>query len=138
MSEERDPSGAAIGWIAFAGLVMLMVGCFTIIAGLAMLINPDSFTGVKDGLIKQGATSWGWWKIVVGTIMVLAGLGVFTGNILARTVGIIIALVSAVSAFAWMPFSPVWAVIIIAIDVAVIWALSVHGRDLATEHRLST
>ena len=63
--------------------------------------------------------------------MVLAGFGIFTGNVLARTVGVFIAAASAVAAFVWLPYQPVWSSIIIAIDVIVIWALTVHGRDIA-------
>ncbi len=68
--------------------------------------------------------------------MFLSGLGVFAGNILARTVGVIAALISAISAFVWMPIYPVWGIIIIAMDFAVIWALTVHGRDMQKAERM--
>jgi hypothetical protein len=61
----------------------------------------------------------------------LAGLAIFSGNVVARTVGVLFAIGSAISAFVWLPIQPVWSSIIIAIDVTVIWALTAHGRDIA-------
>lgn len=129
------PSGAAIGWITFAGIVMIVAGSFEIIAGLAVLINPDSFTGV-DSIFEQNAESWGWWHLIVGAIVVLAGFGVFTGNVLARIVGVIGATVSAIAAFVWLPIYPVWGILVIAVDIAVIWALTAHGRDIQKAERM--
>lgn len=123
------PSGAAVGWISFAGFMMILAGSFAILAGLALLINPDTYP-VKDSLFQTSATTWGWWKLFIGTVVLLSGLGVFTGNVLARTVGVIAATLSAIGAFVFMPVYPVWAICLIAIDVAVIWALTAHGRDI--------
>ena len=130
-----EPSGAAIGWIAFAGIIMIVAGSFQIIAGLAALINPDSFTAV-DSIFEQTAESWGWWHLIVGAIVVLAGFGVFTGNVLARIVGVIGATVSAISAFVWLPIRPIWGILVIAVDIAVIWALTAHGRDIQKAERM--
>ena len=130
-----EPSGAAIGWIAFAGIIMIVGGSFQIIAGLAALINPDSFTAV-DSIFEQTAESWGWWHLLVGAVVILAGFGVFTGNVLARIVGVIGAAVSAIAAFAWLPIYPVWGIVVIAADIAVIWALTAHGRDIQKAERM--
>lgn len=130
-----EPSGAAIGWITFAGIVMIVGGSFEILAGLAALINPDSFTGV-DSILEQNAESWGWWHLLVGAVIVLAGFGVFTGNVLARIIGVIGATVSAIAAFAWLPIYPVWGILVIAVDIAVIWALTSHGRDIQKAERM--
>ena len=66
-----------------------------------------------------------------GIIVVLAGIGLFSGAVWARTVGVIVAALSAIVNFAWLPWYPIWGIIIIAVDVAVIWALTAHGRDIA-------
>ena len=76
-------------------------------------------------------TTWGWIHLIVGIVVILAGFGIFTGNVLARSVGVIVAVVSAIANFMWLPYYPIWSVIVIAIDIAVIWALTAHGRDLA-------
>ena len=62
--------------------------------------------------------------------MVLAGFGVFSGALWARIVGVIIGVVSAIAAFAWLPYYPIWGIAIIAVAIAVIWALTMHGREV--------
>ena len=126
----KEPSSAAVGWIAFAGFILILGGSFMMLAGLGGIINSDAFVVTKDNVLKLSTTSWGWWHLIVGAVVFLSGLGVFAGNILARTVGVIAALISAISAFVWMPIYPVWGIIIVAMDFAVIWALTVHGRDI--------
>jgi hypothetical protein len=130
-----EPSSAAIGWISFAGIMMIVAGSFQILGGLAVLINSDSFTAV-DSIFEQNAESWGWWLLLVGAVVVLAGFGVFTGNVLARIVGVIGATLSAISAFVWLPIRPIWGILVIAVDIAVIWALTVHGRDIQKAERM--
>jgi hypothetical protein len=78
-------------------------------------------------------TTWGWIHLLMGIVILLAGIGIFSGNVLARAIGVLVALVSAVTNFMWLPYYPVWSVIMIAIAVAVIWALTAHGRDIAAE-----
>jgi hypothetical protein len=124
-----QPSGKAVGWIAFAGFMMIIGGSFGMLAGLAALINPDSWTAV-DSIFEESAETWGWWHLIIGAIVFFAGFGVFSGNVLARTVGVIVATISAISAFVWMPVYPIWGICLIAIDVMVIWALTAHGRDV--------
>ena len=128
---ERMPSTAAVGWISFAGILMVVVGGFKILQGLGWVINSKHlFPDGNDAVFGQSATSWGWFQILLGVVVLLAGLAVFSGNVLARTVGVIGAVISMFSAFASMTFFPFWALAIIAIDGAVIWALTVHGRDI--------
>jgi len=126
----REPSSAAVGWIAFAGFILILGGSFMMLAGLGGIINPDSYVVTKDNILKLSTTSWGWWHLILGAVVFFSGFGVFAGNVLARTVGVIAALISAISAFVWLPIYPVWGVIIIAMDFAVIWALTAHGRDI--------
>ena len=78
-------------------------------------------------------TTWGWIHLIAGIIIYLAGFGLFSGAVWARTVGVILAAISAFVSFAWIPLYPVWSIVIIAIDVAVIWALTAHGRDITME-----
>jgi hypothetical protein len=128
---DRMPSGAAVGWISFAGFLMMIVGGFKILQGLGWVINSNNlFPENKDAILGQNANSWGWFMIVLGTVLLLAGLAVFSGNVLARTVGVIAAIVSAFSAFASMTFYPFWGLVVIGMDIAIVWALTVHGRDI--------
>jgi len=128
---DKMPSRAAVGWISFAGFMMILGGGFSILQGLGWIINSNNlFPEGRDALLGQDATAWGWWQILIGTVVLLAGIAVFSGNVLARTVGVIAAIVSALGAFVTMTFYPVWGICVVAIDVAIIWALTAHGRDI--------
>ncbi len=128
---ERQPSAAAAGWIMFAGVIMIVVGVFQAFAGLVAILDDEFFVITQEWVVKFDATTWGWIHLIIGLVVLASGFGVFSGNILARTVGVFAAMGSMVAAFFWLPWYPIWGVIIIAIDLAVIWALTVHGRDLA-------
>jgi len=129
----HEPSGAAIGWSAFAAFMLMMMGIFQALAGIAAIANDELFAVTQDYVIKLDTDQWGWIHLIIGALVFLAGLGIFSGNVLARTVGVLVAIGSAVSAFIYLPIQPVWSSILIAIAVAVIWALTAHGRDIAVE-----
>jgi uncharacterized membrane protein (DUF106 family) len=76
-------------------------------------------------------TAWGWIHLILGVILILAGIGIFSGNVAARTVGVIVAGLAAIANFACLSYYPVWSIIVIAICIAIIWALTAHGRDIA-------
>lgn len=127
---DRQPSGAAVGWTVFAAFMLILVGTFDIIAGLAGIIEDQFYVATPNYILEFDATTWGWIKLLWGTIVLLAGFALFGGAVWARTVGVIAAVISAIANFAWLPVYPVWAITIIAIDIAVIWALTAHGRDI--------
>jgi hypothetical protein len=126
----REYSGAAVGWTAFAGVMMVLIGIFQAIAGLVALVNDEFYVVGQEYVFKFDVTTWGWIHLLLGVVILLAGLAVFRGAVWARTIGVILAVVSAVAAFAWLPWYPIWAVVIIVIDVFVIWALTAHGHDI--------
>jgi hypothetical protein len=126
---DRQPSAGAIGWIAFAGFVMIVAGGFAVLQGLAWIINSDNFAGT-DQVFSGSVTTWGWVQLVVGAIVMLSGFGVFSGNVLARTVGVVAVLVNMLTSFVSMTFYPLWGLVIIVVDISVIWALTAHGRDI--------
>jgi hypothetical protein len=130
---DNEVSGAAIGWSAFAAFMLMMIGIFQGLAGLGAIINDDRFIVGEDAILQLDVSQWGWIHLIVGILVFLCGLGIFSGNVLARTVGVLVALGSAITNFVWLPIQPVWSSIMIAISVAVIWALTAHGRDIAAE-----
>ena len=130
MATSREPSSGAVGWTMFAAIMMIFIGSMHVISGLAGIINDESFAVTKDYIVKIDTTTWGWIHLIGGIIVLLAGFGLFSGKVWARTVGVIVALGSAIVSFAWIPIYPVWGITIIAIDIAVIWALTAHGRDI--------
>ena len=131
MSQER--SGAAVGWTKFAGIMMILIGLFHALAGLSGVLKDDVYAVLPNYVLKFDVSMWGWIHLVIGIVVVLAGFSVWNGAVWARTVGVIIAAASALASFAWIPLYPIWSIVLIAIDVTVIWALTVHGRDITME-----
>ena len=125
-----ESSGWAIGWILYAAVMMIMVGFFHAIAGLVALINDEFYVVTSDYILQFDVTTWGWIHLIMGVVVVLAGLALFSGATWARTVGVILAVVSAIANFAWLPWYPFWSLIMITADAFVIWALTAHGRDV--------
>ena len=118
------------GWVAFAGVMMIIGGTLGAIFGIVAAVNDDWVVFTNRNAVSIDLTTWGWAHIIVGAIVVLAGFGVFTGNVLARTVGVLVASVSLIANFLWLPVYPVWAIIIITVDALVIWALTAHGGEM--------
>lgn len=128
MSERR--SGLAVGMTVFAGTIMIMIGVMHVFQGIVALVNDTFYVVGEEWVLQLDATSWGWVHLILGAVSALAGFFVFSGAVWARTVGVIMAVVSALASFAWLPYYPVWALVVIALDVFVIWALTAHGRDI--------
>jgi hypothetical protein len=112
--------------------MMIMLGIFHAIAGLSEIANSDSYVVTQEYVFKFSSTTWGWIHLLLGIVVFFAGFGVFRGAVWARTVGVILAILSAAAAFAWLPYVPFWSILLIFIAVSVIWALTAHGRDAVT------
>ena len=128
---EEEPSGWAIGWAAFAGVMMIMTGIWWGFAGTVAILNDDFYAVTTEWVFKMDTTTWGWAHIGLAIVSILAGFSIFSGAVWARIIGVILAILAGLAAFAWLPSYPIWAVIFIVISVLVIWALTAHGRDIA-------
>lgn len=133
----QEPAPTAwVGWVMFAGVMMILLGTFEAMAGLVALLNDEFYAVRPSGLtLSLDYTAWGWWHLLLGIVVAIAGLGVMVGQTWARAVGVVVAAASAISNLAFIQAYPVWSSIIIVIDVLVIWALIVHGHEArSTEH----
>ncbi|MFL6182351.1 MAG: hypothetical protein ACJ73J_08580 [Actinomycetes bacterium] len=130
MSDRDNYSGAAVGMTMFASVILMVVGVFQSLAGLTAIINDDRLLATEDYLIKLDTTSWGWIHLILGIVLFLAGLGLLQGQLWARTIAVILAALSAIANFLWLPIQPWWSIIIITLDIFVIWAVTAHGRDI--------
>ena len=130
-SEARSRSGAAVGFTYFAAIVMFMVGTFHAIAGFAGILENEFYVATRNYVFEFDATAWGWIHLIAGLVVIFAAAGLFSGAVWARTVGVTMAVISAIANFGFIPYYPVWSIVIIALDIAVIWALTAHGRDVA-------
>ena len=118
------------GWIAFAGVMMVIGGALNLLYGIIAAVNDDWAVWTNRAVVYLDVSEWGWGHIILGLIVLLSGIGVFSGNILARTVGVIVASISLVVNFLYIPVYPVWSLVVITIDALVIWALTAHGREM--------
>jgi hypothetical protein len=116
-------SGWVYGLAAFAGAVMLLIGIFQALAGLAAIFENEFFVVSSNYAYEIDVTAWGWIHLILGAILVFAGISIYTGAAWARSVGVVLAILSAIANFFFIPYYPVWAVLIIALNIAVIWAL---------------
>jgi hypothetical protein len=127
---EKEVSGWAVGLVLFAGLMMIMVGVFQAMEGLVAVVNDNFYVATREYLFQFNVTTWGWIHLILGAVVALAGWALLVGQTWGRMVGIIVALLSAISNFMFIPRYPVWSLLIIAVDVFVVWALAAHGRQV--------
>jgi hypothetical protein len=128
--EEPEVSGW-VGWIVFAGTMMAILGVFHMFQGLIALIRHTQIVFPTSGLtIQVTYTQWGWVHLLAGALVFLAGLGLFTGRMWARTLGVILVSVSALINFAWANIFPFWSLTLLAIDFFVIYAIIAHGSEM--------
>lgn len=126
----REVSGWTVGFTVFAGVMLMMIGVFHAITGFAAILEDEYFVVGPNYAYELDATAWGWIHLIFGVILVAAGRGIFLGATWARVVGIILASISAIANFFFIPYQPVWALLMIALSVLVIAALSSYSaRD---------
>lgn len=123
--QTSDRSTAWSGWVIFAATMMVLIGGFNIIDGLIAIFNSGYF-GATHPLLLGNYQSWGWFNIIGGTVIVLAGLSLFTGSTWSRVVGIILAALTALSQLVFIAVFPFWALAVITLCVIVIYALAVN------------
>ena len=127
----EETIGWAVGFVVFAAVMMMLAGGFQVIAGLAAIFDDQFYVVGANYVFDVDVTAWGWIHLILGVVIFAAGAGVLQGATWARVVGITLASLSAFANFFFIPYYPVWSIVIIALDVAVIWALSVYGRRAA-------
>jgi hypothetical protein len=128
MTETR--SSFAVGLTVFAAVLMLLVGIFQAVEGLVALLGDTLYLVGPEWAFSFDVTTWGWIHLITGIVIAAAGYFVLTGSVWARGVGVFLACLSALANFLWLPYYPVWSIIVISLNVLVIWALTVRGRDI--------
>jgi len=128
--DAEPPSRWATGFIMFAGVLMMMAGGFQALSGLVAIFEDEFYVTTPNYLLQFDATQWGWIHLLLGLLVLFAGFGVMSGQTWARVIGVILAVLSALSNFAFIPYYPFWSLVIITLDVFIIWALTAHGRDV--------
>ena len=118
-------SAWAGGLSVFAASMMMVLGVFQFFEGLVAVVDGDDFLlKTRNYVVQFDASTWGWTHLILGVVVAATGVFILTGNKIARGVGIFIVSLSALANFLWIPYYPFWAIIVLALDVAAIWALA--------------
>jgi hypothetical protein len=129
---ERRPTWLT-GFAMFAGVVMIVGGVWGVLAGISAVLHDQVYVTTPQYLYTFDLTSWGWIHLIVGAILAVSGVGVLQGATWARVIGIAAAVLSLIANFAFIPYYPIWSILIIALDVIVIWALATYRPAARTE-----
>lgn len=125
----REVSGW-VGWIYFAGLLLIMSGVFQMIAGFTALMNDTFYAATEETLLVFDITAWGWVHLLIGLFLLLAGTSVMSGHLWSRVVSVVLAALVVIGQFAFMAAYPIWSIMIIIMGILVIYSLTVHGSEL--------
>lgn len=117
------------GIVTATGLLMMIAGAFQVVEGVAALLNDAFFPAVSDYAFELTATTWGWIHVVVGVLVVGIGRFMLRGDSWARTAGIALTALSALASFLFIPYYPLWSVLLIPVDLLVIWALAAYRPE---------
>lgn len=118
--------GEYSGWIAFAGMMMFILGSLNALWGLAAIVNDEIVVVGGQGALIFDITTWGWIHLILGSAVALTGLGLITGNAAARVVGVFLVAVNAIAQIVWFPAAPLWAFLMIILDTVIIYQLTMN------------
>jgi len=127
--DRARPSPWAAGLALFAGIVMTVVGVYQVLLGIAALLNDEIYVRTASYVYGFDLSVWGWVHLGFGLVLVLTGISVVRGQPWARGVGIALVALNLIANFMFIPYYPLWSLLIVALDVAVIWGLAVYRDD---------
>jgi hypothetical protein len=130
-THRSPPANWVIGLSLFAGVMMILAGVFNAMEGLVALARNEIYVAGPRYIFAFDLTTWGWIHLILGIGVAAAGFALMSGRLFGRMVGIAIAALSMLANFLFIPYYPVWSLLIIALNVFVIWALCVYSRDAA-------
>ncbi|MDO3647979.1 DUF7144 family membrane protein [Nocardia mangyaensis] len=122
--QHRVREGIAAGTSIGAGILLAVVGVLQIFQGISAVAKDDLIVVGPEYLYQFDLTSWGWWHIVIGAVAVIIAIGLLAGQTWGRVAAMVIAALSIIANFLWLPYYPWWSILIIAVDIVVIWAIA--------------
>ena len=124
---QPQPSGWAMGGVTFAASMLGLIGIFQIIAGLTAIINDDFFVVAKHYTFNLDVSAWGWIHLILGILMIGTCIGLIGGRTWAGVVAIVLTILVAIDNFFFIPYYPLWSLLVIGLCVWVVWALTRPG-----------
>jgi E3 ubiquitin-protein ligase DOA10 len=124
-----------VGWVWFAAVMLIVLGAFNTVSGLVALFRRSFYVVADDDVLVFPLTTWGWIHLVIGVLAIIVGATLFSGAMWARVAAVVLVAINALTQLAFLVAYPIWATLIIALDVVVIWAIVVHGGELTASRR---
>jgi len=122
----RHAEGRGLGMVVFAGVLLAVIGFFNLLDGIAAIANSHIFIGNAHYVVGD-LRAWGWVMTIFGAVQLLAALGVWTGNQLARWFAVAVVGLNAIAQMFFIPAYPLWSLMIIAADIVALWGLCAYG-----------
>lgn len=122
-----------VGWVYFAAYLLIAVGFFQTILGFSALLNDEWLVKVGGSLLLLDYTTWGWIHLILGIVAMVVGTGLFSGSSWARILAIILVMFNFFAQFAFLSVYPLWSIIIMVVDLLILYALTVHGSEVAAD-----
>ena len=120
-----------VGWVFFAAILLLIGAAIDIFYGIMAIIGPNTAYFVGSSAVASfNVALWGWWSLIIGVLLLLAGLFLLRGAMWARVFAVVIAALNAVTQLMSLPAQPWWSIVMVTVDILVIYAVTVHGREL--------
>lgn len=119
-----------VGWIVFAATMMIIGGTLNAFYGLIAIVNDEWVVFGNRSDLYLDLTQWGWVHLILGLAVLAAGIFLFRGSAVARAVAVVLAGLSIIANFLWLPAYPLWSIVVMTADVLVIYAITAHGREL--------
>jgi hypothetical protein len=125
------PTGRAwaTGLTVVAAVFMMISGVVTAIQGIVALANSEFYVVGRKYTFQFDVTAWGWILLLLGIAVSTVGVFLYIGQTWARWTALVVVALSMIANFAWVPYYPVWGIIVLALDGAVIWALTIDTRE---------
>lgn len=130
MAKQKDIDSGWTGWIGFASIVLAIVGVFHIIAGFVALFQNDVYAVTNNAVWMFDYSQWGWIHIIGGVLAFLAAGSLAQGHMYGRIVAVLVATGSVIANMLFVPVYPIWSIMMVTIGVLVIWAVTVHGKEM--------
>jgi len=128
---DSGPRGAALGFTMLASVLMMLSGVWGFFEGLAAIIKGSAFVVLPNYAFSMSTVGWGWIHLILGVLIAAAGVALLRDMMWARITGVVLASLITISNFLFIPYYPVWSIVVIALNLFVIWALLTPRRDYA-------
>lgn len=121
--ENTTKGAVAFGATSFAGIMLATVALFQVLEGIAAIANDDIYVNGVNYVYELDITAWGWIHLILGIIGIAIGIAILAGQTWGRLGGLVVAFLGALAGFAFLPYYPLWSLVIVAFNVFVVWAL---------------